>query len=32
VLQAELQNALLGKKSPKQALDDAAGQAKSLVA
>jgi len=32
ILQAELQNALLGKKSPKQALDDAAGQAKSLVA
>src|SRR6266498_507059 len=32
VLQAELQNALLGRKSPKQALDDAAGQAKSLVA
>jgi multiple sugar transport system substrate-binding protein len=32
LLQAELQNALLGKKSPKQALDDAAGQAKSLVA
>src|SRR5262249_62084009 len=32
VLQAELQNALLGKKSPKQALDDAAGQSKSLLA
>jgi multiple sugar transport system substrate-binding protein len=32
VLQAELQNALLGKKTPKQALDDAANQAKSLVA
>jgi multiple sugar transport system substrate-binding protein len=32
VLQAELQNALLGKKPPKQALDDAANQAKSLVA
>lgn len=32
VLQAELQNALLGKKSPKQALDDAANQSKSLLA
>jgi multiple sugar transport system substrate-binding protein len=32
LLQAELQNALLGRKSPKQALDDAANQAKSLVA
>ena len=32
VLQAELQNALLGKKTPKQALDDAANQSKSLVA
>jgi multiple sugar transport system substrate-binding protein len=32
VLQAELQNALLGKKTPKQALDDAANQAKSFVA
>jgi multiple sugar transport system substrate-binding protein len=32
VLQAEVQNALLGKKSPKQALDDAASQSKSLVA
>jgi multiple sugar transport system substrate-binding protein len=32
LLQAELQNALLGKKSPQQALDDAAKQAKSLVA
>jgi multiple sugar transport system substrate-binding protein len=31
VLQAELQNALLGKKSPKQALDDAANQSKSLL-
>ena len=31
VLQAELQNALLGKKQPKQALDDAAGQAAGLL-
>ncbi len=31
VLQVELQNALLGKKSPQQALTDAAGQAKSLL-
>jgi multiple sugar transport system substrate-binding protein len=32
LLQAELQNALLGKKTPEQALADAASQAKSLVA
>jgi multiple sugar transport system substrate-binding protein len=32
ILQAEVQNALLGKKQPKQALDDAAGQAGSLLA
>jgi multiple sugar transport system substrate-binding protein len=31
VLQAELQNALLGKKTPRQALDDAAGQSRSLL-
>jgi multiple sugar transport system substrate-binding protein len=31
VLQAELQNALLGRKTPQQALDDAANAAKSLV-
>ncbi|HEY2947263.1 MAG TPA: substrate-binding domain-containing protein [Micromonosporaceae bacterium] len=32
ILQAELQNALLGKKQPKKALDDAAGQATGLLA
>ena len=32
LLQAELQNALLGKKTPEQALADAASQAKTLVA
>ena len=32
VLQAELQNGLTGKKSAQQALDDAAAQAKSLMA
>jgi len=32
VLQAELQNALLGKKDAKKALDDAANQSKSLLA
>ncbi|HEV7899993.1 MAG TPA: extracellular solute-binding protein [Planosporangium sp.] len=32
LLQAEIQNALLGRKSPKQALDDAAAQAKPLIA
>lgn len=31
ILQVELQNALLGKKKPQQALTDAAGQAKSLL-
>jgi multiple sugar transport system substrate-binding protein len=31
ILQAEIQNALLGRKSPKQALDAAAAQAKPLV-
>jgi multiple sugar transport system substrate-binding protein len=31
VLQAELQNALLGRKTPQKALDDAANQARSLV-
>jgi multiple sugar transport system substrate-binding protein len=30
-LQAELQNALLGKKSPQKALDDAASKASSLL-
>jgi multiple sugar transport system substrate-binding protein len=32
VLQVELQNALLGKKAPKKALDDAAAQSTSLLA
>ena len=32
ILQAELQNALLNKKTPQKALDDAAGQARSLLA
>jgi multiple sugar transport system substrate-binding protein len=32
LLQAEIQSALLGRKSPRQALDDAAAQAKPLVA
>jgi multiple sugar transport system substrate-binding protein len=31
VLQAELQNALLGRKTPQQALDDAAAQSRSLL-
>jgi multiple sugar transport system substrate-binding protein len=31
ILQVEVQNALLGKKTPQQALTDAAGQAKSLL-
>jgi multiple sugar transport system substrate-binding protein len=32
ILQTEVQNALLGKKTPQTALDDAADQARSLLA